>query len=748
MNGVHRLLEAAGLRRRKARALRGAAAETRLLRLEAITQTALSHLDLQDLLDELLDRIRDLLDADTAVMLLVEEGEEVLIPRATKGLEEELGAGVRIPIGQGFAGRVAARRTTIVIDEVETADIVNPILRDVGIRSLIGVPLLHLGEVIGVVHAGSYRPDFFDPEDGLLLQLAADRIALAITQSRLYEAEREARQEAETAHEQVSFLARASELLGSSFDVQWTLARLADLAVPTIADEVLIDIVSPEGELKRLAVADADPDKLERIREVERRYPPDRAASYGAGAAVRSGEPQLVAEITPEILDALSRDDEHRRLIEELGLHSFMSVPLAVRDHVLGVMTFISSTPGRAFGLENLFFAQELARRAATAIESAQLHAETEERARAALVLDHVGEGVFLVDRSGVVRLWNPAAEAVTGIGAADVVGRPAAEAIPGWGSIEDRVPVAASAARSELRPETLPLDVGGGREIWVLVSGVTFPEGTVYAFRDMTEERGLRELQTEFVATISHELRTPLAAVYGAAMTLQQRTELDDASRERLLAVVYDEAGRLSRIIDDVLWASRLESGRLDFSIQECRPQAIAESVVESAGVYLPPALGLELDVDENLPPIATDPDKVRQVLANLLDNAVKYSPDGGMIRLTIRTNGRYVRFAVRDEGLGIPASEHPRIFEKFYRVDPNQRLGVGGTGLGLYISRELVRRMSGRMWVESNEGRGSTFFIELPRSEADSAADVLAHVRDVPRRAGEGRRRAPPRA
>jgi PAS domain S-box-containing protein len=698
----------------------------RLQRLEAITETALSYLDRRELLDELLDRIRDLLDADTAVMLLVDEGHGALVPRAAKGLEQELEADVRIPIGQGFAGRVAAELQTVVIDDVSSADIVNPILREAGVQSLIGVPLLHLGELLGVVHAGSYEKAFFSPDDGLLLQLVADRVALAITQSRLYEAERQARLDAETAHEQVSFLARASELL----DDEPRLERLAELAVPALADEVLIDMVTSEGRLERRAAAHADPHTLTRIRELERRFPPELEDAYGAGAVVRSGRPQLVPEITEEMLASIARDEEHGRLIRELGLRSFMAVPLTTRDRVLGAITFISSSSARRFGPENLAFAQELARRAAAALENAQLHAETEERARASLVLDHVGEGVFLLDRAGIVRLWNPAAEAITGIAAEDILGRPASPTISGWAAVDDRVPVVASAESAGVRPETLPLEVGD-REIWVLISGVTFPEGTVYAFRDMTEERGLREFQTEFVATISHELRTPLAAVYGAAMTLQQRAgELDDDARERLLAVVYAEAGRLTRIIDDVLWASRLETGRLDFAIQECHAETIAESVVQATIVNLPPTLSLDLERDEDLPPIATDPDKVRQVLTNLLDNAVKYSPDGGRIRLAIRPNGRYVRFSVSDEGLGIPLGEQPRIFEKFYRLDPHQTRGVGGTGLGLYISRELVRRMSGRMWVESTEGEGSTFYVELPLSESESPAEVLAHI------------------
>jgi signal transduction histidine kinase/putative methionine-R-sulfoxide reductase with GAF domain len=703
----------------------------RLLRLEAITETALSHLDLEELLDELLERIRDLLESDTAVMLLVDEDGETLVPAAAKGFELQPDADIRIPIGQGFAGRVAADRATVVLDDVDRAEIVNPLLREVGLRSLIGVPLMHLGELIGVVHAGAFTPNYFRPDDGLLLQLVADRVALAITQSRLFEAERKARREAETANEQMSFLARASEVLASSLDVESTLERVAELAVPALADEVLIDLVVDEGRLERVATAHADPLRLELIRDLERRYPPEPDATFGAGAVLRSGEPQVVPEISEGMLDAIARDEGHKHLIRALGLRSFMTVPLRARERVLGAITFIASTSDRSYGADDLAFAQELARRAAVAIENAQLHAETEKRASASLVLDHVGEGVFLVDGHGIVRLWNPAAEAITGIAAESIVGHPAVEALPGWPEIAERVPVAASASSAELRPETLPLGLGE-REVWLLISGVTFPEGTVYAFRDMTEERGLRKFQTDFVATISHELRTPLAAVYGAAMTLRQRAGvLDSESRERLLEIVYAESSRLSRIIDDVLWATRLESGRLAFAIEQCEPASIAESVVNAANVHLPSTLTLELQANGPLPVMATDPDKVRQVLANLVDNAVKYSPDGGVIRLTIEPDGHVVRFAVADEGLGIPAHEQPRIFEKFYRLDPNQTRGVGGTGLGLYISRELVRRMNGKLWVESSEGAGSTFYVELPPAENGSAAEVLAHIK-----------------
>jgi signal transduction histidine kinase len=141
-----------------------------------------------------------------------------------------------------------------------------------------------------------------------------------------------------------------------------------------------------------------------------------------------------------------------------------------------------------------------------------------------------------------------------------------------------------------------------------------------------------------------------------------------------------------------------------------------LAREVVDAQRIHLPPHIRLELRPEETLPPVSADPDKVRQVLVNLVDNAVKYSPDGGEVRVEIAAESQRVRFAVHDQGLGIPYGEQRRIFDKFYRLDPNLTRGIGGTGLGLYICRELVRRMEGRIWVTSEPGRGSTFAFELP--------------------------------
>ena len=294
-------------------------------------------------------------------------------------------------------------------------------------------------------------------------------------------------------------------------------------------------------------------------------------------------------------------------------------------------------------------------------------------------------------------------------------MGRPAEDAIPGWPQIAERVPVA-SAPAGATRAETVPLELPG-RELWLSITGVSFAEGTVYAFRDLTEERVLEELRADFVSTVSHELRTPLAAIYGAALTLQREDlRLDEDQREKLLAMISGESDRLARTVNDILWASRLDAERLQVSIGSHDAEELTRTVVDAARVHKPDEIDLSLSLEPGLPPVAADPDKVRQVLTNLVDNAIKYSPDGGPVEVEVTCREHALSFSVRDEGLGIAQAEQRRIFDKFYRVDPNLTRGVGGTGLGLYICRELVRRMNGTIWVDSREREGSRFTFELP--------------------------------
>jgi PAS domain S-box-containing protein len=515
------------------------------------------------------------------------------------------------------------------------------------------------------------------------LEDAGERRRVSEERERLLAAERVATTEALSRQRRLDFMARALSLLASSSEFELTIRRMAELAVRDICDWCIVDLIEDDGSPIRLAVA------------------------RGESA---SSETTPDSEPEPEVLEVVQRG--RAKLTASL-----MCVPLTARGRALGALTLMTSAPGRSYGGDDLALAQNLAGAAALAVDNGRLQREVEERADAARVLAHVGDGVFFVDQGGVIRLWNPAAERLTGFPAGAVLDRAVGEAIPGWPGLVERIPVADS--REPVHAETLPLETEQG-ERWISISAAEFFGGTVYAFRDVSDERRLQELKADFVATASHELRTPLAAVYGAAQTLRRHDfALDEAGRERFVSLIVDESDRLGRIVNEILLANQLDADLISVASEPFDALDLLDRVVESVRTHAPPNITLAVVAEEPVPPVDAERDKVRQVLVNLIENAIKYSPDGGLIEVGVEQERNLVRFSVRDRGLGIPTEEQARIFEKFYRLDPAMTRGVGGTGLGLYICYELIDRMGGRIWVESAPGEGSTFFFELPRAE-----------------------------
>jgi two-component system, OmpR family, phosphate regulon sensor histidine kinase PhoR len=349
------------------------------------------------------------------------------------------------------------------------------------------------------------------------------------------------------------------------------------------------------------------------------------------------------------------------------------------------------------------------------------------QRAQAQQVLSHVGDGVFVVDHGGAISFWNPGAESLTGVPAEHAVGRGPQELFRGWK--RQAPPVTPSDGRPVAKTGRYQIN---GSELWLSVSAVEAPVGAVYAFRDLTEEYRLEEARGDFVATVSHELRTPLASIHGAATTLRARAEqLRPKTRHDLLEVVFEQSERLHHLVDQILLANQLSSGSAHVERRPFDAAAVASAAVEFVQPRLPRNLEIELSVPLSLPQSTGDPDRTRQILVNLLDNAAKYSPNGGRIGVAVAEADGEIRFTVRDEGLGVPRAEQKRIFEKFYRLDAGMSRGVGGSGLGLFIARELVTLMGGRIWVDSGRGAGSTFSFELPVTTPATAAAIEAMSR-----------------
>ncbi len=330
-----------------------------LAELQRVTDVALSHLALDDLLSELLDRIREILHADTAAILLMDEAAGMVRARAAKGIEEEVEQGVRIPLGKGFAGRIAAERRAVIIDDVDHADILNPILRQKGIRSLLGVPLLVEGRVLGVLHVGTLTPRKFTEHDRDLLQLAADRAALGIEHRQLYERERTARLRAERAQADMHAVQRVTD------------AALAYLPLDELLEELLErsrDLVSADTAAILLLDERAGVLRARAAKGIEEEVEQGVQIPLGRGFAGR-----IAAQREAVTIEDVDHADILNPILREKGIRSLLGVPLLVEGRVLGVL-HVGTLRRRLFTEHDRDLLRLAADRAALAIERAQLY--------------------------------------------------------------------------------------------------------------------------------------------------------------------------------------------------------------------------------------------------------------------------------------------------------------------------------------------------------------------------------------
>ena len=687
-------------------------AADRAYRLQRVSERLAEALTAQQVLDAVLtEGLRAAEARAGAIAVLSEDGQTIELLAQRGYRDSVLRDYARFPVSADLPmSHVARTGKPLFISSLKERNTLFTSLEGKGDdgHALAVLPLLLEGRMIGVIGL-SFGQDMEFSEGRRQMKITlARQAALALERTRLYEAERSAR-------ERFAFIAEASELLSSSMEYEETLSRLAQLAVPQLADWCSIDMVGENGAIERLVVAHEDPEKVRWAKELQERYPPDADAPYGVGHVIRTGKPELLPEIPQDLLDdAIGDDEELRQIVTALGIHSSICVPLSARGRVLGALTLIAAETHPPYSEADVALAVELARRAGILVDNALLFREAERGANAARALAYVADGVVLLDAEGVVRHWNSAAASITGVPEQQAVGRRVAEVLPAWELLASHVPLVGP-GKGSTRPVTVPLTIQG-RELWVSASGVDFGEGTVYALSDVTDEHALETARAEFVATASHELRTPLAAVYGAIRTLR-RDDIDLSKEDEgaFLEMIEVETAHLSQIVDQILLAGQLDADAVEIELDECDPGDIASSVIDSAELHLPEGIALRL-TRNGTRRIVCDENKLRQVLTNLIDNAIKYSPDGGEVEVKLDSVSGEFLIEVADEGLGIPSSEQERIFEKFYRLDPQQTRGVGGSGLGLYICRELVERMNGRLEVDSEPGRGSRFTVALP--------------------------------
>ncbi len=342
-----------------------------------------------------------------------------------------------------------------------------------------------------------------------------------------------------------------------------------------------------------------------------------------------------------------------------------------------------------------------------------QVDALKQESGRLTAVLAQMTDGVIIADEQGRVRLINPAAQRLFEIQEKDALQRTVVEVIRHYQLVE-----LWRACLKDQSSQEITIDIGS-KPMSLRATAAplidTIPGTTLLLFQDLSRLRQLENVRRDFISNISHELRTPLASLKALTETLQDSALDDPPAARRFLQQIDIEVDAMTQMVSELLELSRIESGKVLLHYQSVPPCDILLPAVERLQLQAERSeLEVQVDCPADLPLILADPPRMEQVIVNLLHNAIKYTLPGGNIRLSARQVGDTLLFSLQDTGVGISAQDLPRIFERFYKAD-RARSG-GGTGLGLAISRHLVEAHGGKIWAESVEGQGSTFFISLP--------------------------------
>lgn len=551
------------------------------------------------------------------------------------------------------------------------------------------------------------------------------------------------------AEEQQRFLAEASALLGSSLDYETTLMHVVDMAVPVLADWCTADVLDEQGIPRRLAIAHPDPALLQIARELERRYPPEPDAPYGVPSVLRTGRPEMVPDIPDELLAAGAKDEEHLRLIRQLGLRSYIVVPLIARGRTLGALTLVHGESGRRHDEGDLRLAEELAHRAAIAVDNARLmtqlqQALTEVRELAAernAILRQTTDGVIVTDEQGKITFVNPAAVRIHGVERLDAAPEDYSQTyhlftLEGEPYPFEELPLSRAVLRDETVTDALwTIRRPDGTE--VVAQGSATPVyaddgtklGAVLTLRDITAEQKIRsererlleELANsnqeldQFAYVISHDLKAPLRGIANLSEWIEEdmETVLTDDTREQM-NLLRNRVHRMEGMIDGILEYSRA-------SREEKRPETVDTGALLAGVVDLlnPPA-EVRIQTAPKLPTLTTERLPLEQVFMNLIGNALKYgAPANGtaVIQVDARdAGGGMVEFSVADNGPGIPKEHHEKIFAIFQRLE--SRDPVEGTGIGLSLVKKLVESRGGRVWLESEPETGTTFRFTWPET------------------------------
>lgn len=716
----------------------------------------------QDILRTLVESaLRVLPTAHAALVFLWDSQEARLIPQAAAGytdndklLQVSYGSDEALP-GQTFQNGESIR-----IDELDFVEHYNIssdrllLYREgsggrVPVSSML-IPLQAGDTTLGVLTMDNFNtPAAFSEEDEALVRSLTQQTALSL-ENASFTSELEARVDRRTQAlaregQRTRTLLRISTELSASLDLEHVINRSLELLNEQTGAEQSTIVLYSEDEQQWQYRAGIG-------------YTPSPPTG-GREAQLKPGEGLagwVIQERQSVVIKDLLEDERWKQLEEDKDNHrSAMAVPLIVGEEALGALLLFHREVNH-FDEDQIDLIQAAANQFAVAINNAELFRlirdqaedlgsmlrnQQVEASRSIAMLAGVADGVLVTDRNGTISLFNEAAEEILALDSGEVVGKSLDDFLGLFGgaaqhwmeTIKNWSETPGEQEEDEIYSEQVTLD--DGRVVSVRLAQVSARDeflGTVSIFRDVTHQVEVDRLKSEFVATVSHELRTPMTPIKGYIefLLMGGAGDLNDKQMEFMQTIKHN-TDRLSILVNDLLDVSRIEAGKIALSKQPLDMNEVAQLSIEQMlqQQYDGKKIEIGIEADDNLPLAYGDLERASQIMVNLLDNAYKYTPDGGRVKVRLKPAGVKVQVEVEDDGIGIFPEEQERIFERFFRGENPLVMSNAGTGLGLPIVRELVLMHNGEIWVDSSgvPGKGSTFTFTIPvyRSQRDSETE-----------------------